>query len=211
MHPVSQMIQPMLKEALPRPTVRANSRQENKAHYDVLMLSKNVTSVCFFFFFFWLPLVIQRSGFPAECGMRDAVSGAALIPWLSLASRRPRCSPINTYSITMHPTSHSRCGPCAGGKREGERQGERRRRRRRRRSDRGMEPREDEMMFYRQTRQNFMLRSLLRTKGGIMRCNKKIPTAVKVNCSFSAALNSCIHFNKAATRKLISSPIKRPH
>ena len=51
MHPVSQMIQPMLKEALPRPTVRANSRQENKAHYDVLMLSKNVTSVCFFFFF----------------------------------------------------------------------------------------------------------------------------------------------------------------
>lgn len=73
-----------------------------------------------------MPLVVLCLCFPAECGMRDAVSGAALILLLSLASRMPRCSPINTYSITMQPTSHSRCGPCAGGKREGENQGERR-------------------------------------------------------------------------------------
>lgn len=84
------------------------------------VLSKNVMFLCFV-----VPLAVLRLCFPAECGMRDAVSGAALIPRLSLASRRPRCSPINTYSITMHPTSHSRCGPRAGGKREGEKQGER--------------------------------------------------------------------------------------
>lgn len=129
-HPVSQMIQPMLKEALPGPRVTANSRYGNKACYDVLMLSKKVT---------FLRFLMLRLCFPAECGMRDAVSGAALIPRLSLASCRPRCSPINTYSITMHPTSHSRCGPCAGGKREGERQGERR-------CDRWMELRKDEHM-----------------------------------------------------------------
>lgn len=98
------------------------------------MLPKHVM-----FLRFLIPLVVLRLCFPAECGMRDAVSGAALIPWLLLASRRPRCSPINTYSITMHPTSHSRFGPCAGGKKEGERQGERR-------SDKWMEPRKDEHM-----------------------------------------------------------------
>lgn len=88
--------------------------------HDVLMLSKNVT-----FLHVLMLLAVRRGCFPAECGMRDAVRGTAPIPRLPLASRRPRCSPINTDSITMHPTSHSRCGPSAGGKREGEKQGER--------------------------------------------------------------------------------------
>lgn len=76
-------------------------------------------------FGFLIPLLVLCLRFPVECGMRDAVSGTALILRFSLASHMPRCSPINNYSITMHPTFHSRCGPCDGGKREGEKQGER--------------------------------------------------------------------------------------
>lgn len=130
---------------------------------------------------FLMPLVVLRLCFPAECGMRDAVSGAALILWLSLASRRPRCSPINTYSITMHPTSHSRCGPCAGGKREGEKQGERR-------SDRWMKLRgmnTQREMFYPRTPSKLSVAFFVWDKGGITRCNKENPIAVKVNCTFS--------------------------
>lgn len=123
------------------------------------------------------------TAFMFSCKMWDercAVSGAALILWFSLASRRPRCSPINTYSITMHPTSHSRCIPCARGKSEGKKQGERR-------SDRWMDLRRmntwQQMMFYSQTPSKLNVRD----KGGITRCNKENPIAVKVNCSVSAS------------------------
>lgn len=140
--------------------------------------------------------------------MSDAVRAAALIPWLPLASRRPRCSPINTYSITMHPTSHSRRGPSAGGKKEGERQGERL-------SDRWSRERMNtwqQEMIYSQTLSKLNVAFLLWHKGGITTCNKENPVAVKVNCSFSTATTVAkFHFNKAATKKLISSLIKLPH
>lgn len=146
--------------------------------YDVLMLSKNVM-----FLPFLMPLAVLHGCFPAECGMRDAVRGAALIPWLPLASRRPRCSPINTDSITMHPTSHSRCGPSAGGKREGEKQGERL-------SDRWSWEKMNtwqQAMLYSQTLLKLNVAFFVRDKGGITTCNKENPVAIKVNCSFSTA------------------------
>lgn len=92
----------------------------NKTCHDVLMLSQNVT-----FLPFLKPSSTARMFSCRKWDERDAVCGTALIPRLPLASCRPRCSPINTDSITMHPTSHSRCGCSAEGKKEGEKQGER--------------------------------------------------------------------------------------
>lgn len=86
---------------------------------DALMLSPNIASLLLLL----LLLLLLRGCFPRR--MWDEKSAVRSHPSrLPLAfSPGPRCSPINTDSIIMRPTSHSRCGRSAeqGGKAEEER------------------------------------------------------------------------------------------
>lgn len=99
MHPVTQIIQPMLKKGLP-----SQQTAENKMCEDVLAFSKRKKqqpqNILFFF---------GEAAWMFFCRMWDERRSLLLLP--SPGSHRPRCSPINTDSITMHPTSHSRCWP----------------------------------------------------------------------------------------------------
>lgn len=67
---------------------------------------------------------------------------------------------------------------------EGRRQGEKR-------SDRWMEPRRmntrQQVMFYSWMASKLNVAFFVREKGGIMRCNKENPRALKVNCACTPA------------------------
>lgn len=83
MHPVTQMIQPMLKKGPP-----SQQTAENKMCSDELAFSQNNNNnnpIMFRGFFgggLAEPLAVLHGCFSAECGMRDAVCVTAPIPWL---------------------------------------------------------------------------------------------------------------------------------
>lgn len=139
-----------------------------------------------------MTLAAPHLSFPAECGMRDAVHVAALIFKLPLASHRPRCSPINNYSITMHPTSHSCWNPPhAGRKEEGE-------------VSKEVTDGWYEHMTARDVSLEHKVKIQCQRKG---RCNEGNPIVLKVNSFFSPPSKTPALIQ---IRKLISSPIK-PH
>lgn len=117
MHPVTQMIQPMLKRGLP-----SQQTEENKMCEDVLAFSKRKKQQPQnILFFFGEALAVLHGCFSAECGMRDAVCYCShpLAPIGHAAVQ----SILTQLPCTQH-LIHA-VGPSAGRKREGEKQGER--------------------------------------------------------------------------------------